>query len=253
MLNKYPVISGAEQFYRKRGQTGILISHGFMGTPQSVQYIGEKLANNGYSVLAPRLEGHGTHYYDLERCDYNEWFESLERGYHELKQHCTTILVMGQSMGGTLALWLAQKYKDVEGVILVNPALTLPSYAYLREKTEPRFIDEGVPDIKAEDVHEITYSKIPISAIHQLQELMEQTPRILPEINCPVLGIKSTVDHVVPPENTDYILNHVGSEIKQRIILENSYHVASLDNDKEQIAKGCHDFVQHLVGLKVPY
>lgn len=72
MTKKYPVISGAEEFYFKGDKTGILISHGFMGTPQSVKYIGEQLANYGYSVLAPRLEGHGTHQFDLEQTTYRD-------------------------------------------------------------------------------------------------------------------------------------------------------------------------------------
>ncbi len=73
----------------------------------------------------------------------------------------------------------------------------------------------------------------------------------MPEILSPVLGFKSAEDHVVPPENTDYIIAHIGSEIKERVVLQKSYHVASLDNDKEQIIKGCHHFVQHSVDQEV--
>ncbi|WP_087971993.1 alpha/beta hydrolase [Oceanobacillus rekensis] len=251
MQYNYPVIRGAEQFHIKRGDTGVLISHGFMGSPQSMRYIGQKLANYGYSVLAPRLEGHGTHYFDLENCNHQQWFESLERGYQELKQHCTTIFVMGQSMGGTLALWLAEKYQDMEGVILINPALTIPTYENLKGEIGPRFLDEGMPDIKAKDVHETTYSKVPIRAIHELQALMEETPQRLHAINSPILCLKSKVDHVVPPENTDYIIENIRSEEKQSVVLKNSYHVASMDNDKDQIVKSCHDFVQSQVRLKV--
>ena len=253
MQNNYPVIQGAEEFFIKRGETGVLISHGFMGTPQSVRYIGEKLATYGYSVLAPRLEGHGTHYFDLENCNHHQWFRSLEAGYQELKQYCTTIFVMGQSMGGTLSLRIAEKYRDIEGIILINPALTIPTYENLKRKTGPRFLGEGTPDIKAQGVHETTYPKVPIKAIHELQALMEETINILPAINCPVLCMKSKVDHIVPPENTDYIFEHIRSKEKQRIVLTNSYHVASMDNDKDQIIKSCHDFVQKYAGLKVPY
>ena len=222
-----------------------------MGTPQSVRYIGKRLTEYGYSVLAPRLKGHGTHYFDLEKCQYKDWFESLERGYQELKQHCTHIFVLGQSMGGTLAFWLAQKYRDIKGIISINAALTLPAYEHLRGKTIPRFLDEGNSDIKEKGIYEITYSKTPIHAIHELQALMNLTPAILPKIQCPVLGFKSIVDHVVPPENTDTILKTIGSDVKKRIILKNSYHVASMDHDKEQIVKGCHRFVQQYVGQEV--
>ena len=99
MEERFPVVKGAESLYFKGSEIGILISHGFIGSPQSVRFLGESLAQYGYSVLGPRLKGHGTHYNDLEKCSQEEWFESLERGYEVLKQQCTSIFVMGQSMG----------------------------------------------------------------------------------------------------------------------------------------------------------
>lgn len=251
MKESYPVVEGAEKFQFRGNDIGILISHGFVGTPQSVRYLGERLAHYGYSILAPRLQGHGTHYYDLEKCSQEDWFASLETGYKELKQQCTQIFVLGQSMGGTLALRLAHKYQDINGIMLINPALSVPSYDKFKEKTNPRFLEEGEPDIKAKEAYEITYNKVPITAIHELQKLMELTPPILSGIYCPILGIKSAEDHVVPPQNTDYILEHIGSERKGESVLQNSFHVASLDNDKEQIVRDCHLFVQRQLGQGV--
>lgn len=244
MEERFPIMKGAESFYFKGSEIGILISHGFMGTPQSVWYLGENLARYGYTVLAPRLKGHGTHYRDLEKCTHEEWFESLERGYQELKQQCTSIFVIGQSMGGTLTLNLAHKFQEIKGIMLINPALNVPMYDSLNKVTAPRFINEGKPDIKLENVDEITYDKVPLKAIYELQSIMEHTPALLPSIQCPVLGINSAVDHVVPPKNTDYIIRNVGSDRKENVVLQNSYHVASMDHDKEQIVKVCHTFIQ---------
>ena len=223
MEEKFPVIKGAESFYFKGNEIGILISHGFIGTPQSVRFLGETLSQYGYTVLGPRLKGHGTHYYDLENCTYKEWFESLEKGYLDLKKRCKSIFVIGQSMGGTLALWLAHKYRDVNGIILINSALTILAFEYLKGRPTPRFIDEGAPDIKAKNVYEITYEKAPLKTIHELQNLMEITPTILPHIYCPALGFKSMEDHVVLPEDTDYIIENIGSNIKETVVLHNSY------------------------------
>ncbi len=107
---RFQVIKRAESFYFKGNEMGILISYEFMGTPQSVRFLGESLARYGYTVLGIRLKGHGTHYRDLEKCTHEDWFESLERGFEELKQRCTSIFVIGQSMGGTLILKLAHKF-----------------------------------------------------------------------------------------------------------------------------------------------
>lgn len=247
MEEKFQVIKGAESFFLKGNEVGILISHGFNGTPQSVREVGEKLGGYGYSVLTPRLKGHGTHFYDLENCTGEDWFESLEKGYHQLQEQCTDIFVLGQSMGGTLALMLARKYPEISGLILINTALSLPAYEYLRGKTTPRFIDESRPDIRARGVHEIVYHKVPIKAIHQLQKIMERASSILSDIECPVLCMNSLVDHVVPPENADLIIRNVRSKIKEKSLLKHSYHVATLDNDKGQIVKDCHRFIQQQI------
>jgi carboxylesterase len=251
MQELYAVIPGAESFYIKGNNIGILISHGFNGTPQSVRYIGEELAKYGFTVLAPRLKGHGTHVYDMENSIHEEWFESLERGYFELKKHCESIFVIGQSMGGTLSLWLAKKYKDINGIITINPALSLPAYENLKGKSYPKFVEEGEPDIKAKNVSEITYEKVPIKSIHELQKLMELTPSILSEINCSILGIKSINDHVVPHKNTDFVLNTICSTKKELVILHNSFHVASMDHDKDLIIKYSNLFIKKQLGKSV--
>lgn len=251
MQERYRVIAGAESFFLKGNGIGLLLSHGFMGTPQSVEYLGEKFSDLGYSVYAPRLAGHGTDYRDLENATHEDWFAELEKGYKLLKEHCSTIFVMGQSMGGTLTLWLASKYADIKGIVLINPALTLPSYEKWIGVSSPRYLAESEPDIKAKGVHEITYSKVPIQSIHQLQELMGKTPEILPSINHPLLCFKSAVDHVVPPENTDYIFEHVSSEEKEIVTLRNSYHVASLDHDRDQIILHTHRYIQEDLSERV--
>ncbi len=244
MKERYPVINGAETFYFKGNEVGILISHGFVGTPQSVRFIGESLAEIGYTVLAPRLPGHGTHYHDLENCSFKDWFAELERGYKFLRDQCSTVFVIGQSMGGTLTLQLANKYPEIDGIATINAALTLPAFEYLRNQQSPQYLPEGEPDIKAKGVFEITYDQTPLKAIQQLQAIMDRTPRILANITTPILCMKSSVDHVIPPKNTDSIFNNVSSNFKELITLENSYHVASMDHDKQQIVDQVHQFVQ---------
>lgn len=250
MVENFQVIEGAESFFFKGSETGILLSHGFIGTPQSVRFLGEELAKRGYTVMAPRLKGHGTHYLDMEQCRYMDWYESLAEGYEELSRHCTKIIIMGQSMGGTLALWLAAQKQEVDGVVLINPALTIPAFDYVRQEADLRFIDEDIPDIKAKNIHEITYTKAPVKAIRQLQKLMSLTPEKLKDVHCPVLGFKSAIDHVVPPENTDFIMEQISSVQKESITLHDSYHVASMDNDKELIVKKTHSFIERAITIK---
>lgn len=244
MEKRYSVINGAESFFYKGNQVGILLSHGFVGTPQSVHFIGEKLSEFGYTVMAPRLPGHGTHYLELELYTYHDWFRELEKAYLFLKKQCSVVFVVGQSMGGALALRLAHKYPEIKGIVTINAALSLPAFDYLKGKSGPRFIAEGTPDIKAKGVTEIAYDQTPLHAIHQLQALMASTPYFVPKIKTPILCVKSAVDHVVPPENTDFIYHHIQSAEKKLLVLPNSYHVASMDHDKEFLVGKLHNFVQ---------
>jgi carboxylesterase len=244
MRENYPVMKGAESFYIKGNNVGLLLSHGFMGTPQSVRYLGEKLSELGYTVYAPRLEGHGTHYKDMEKTTYLDWFFDLETGYMYLKEQCSTIFIIGQSMGGTLALWLASKYKDITGLVLINAALSVPNYEQWIGRSSPRYLSESAPDIKLQGVHEITYNKVPIQSIHELQALMRKTPEKLQNITNSILCFKSAEDHVVPPVNTDYIAEQIGSFQKEVVTLYHSYHVASMDHDKEEMTKRIHKYIQ---------
>jgi carboxylesterase len=248
MIEQYPVLPGAGSFFFKGNETGILISHGFVGTPQSVRYLGEYLASEGFTVYGVRLRGHGTHYEDMERCSYQDWIKSLEEGYNFLQQHCRDIFVIGQSMGGTLTLNLSQKYKNIKGIMLINAAInSIPPMERYKNNYTLRFVDEGEPDIKAKNVHEITYSTAPVRSIQQLFALMAETRDKLPTVTCPVLAFSSEEDHVVPPENTNYILSSIQSNIKEVIHLYNSYHVASMDNEKELIAEQCSLFIDKLL------
>ncbi|MEH7416575.1 alpha/beta fold hydrolase [Neobacillus drentensis] len=249
MLERYPILPGAEPFFFKGNHIGILISHGFVGTPQSIRFLGEYIASQGYTVYGPRLKGHGTHYEDMERCSFQDWVQSLEDGYLFLRQHCSDIFIIGQSMGGTLTLNLASKYSDIQGAVLINAAMTtIPVMEEFRVKQTPRFIEEGSPDIKAADVYEIAYEKAPTQSIQQLLLLMDETRKKLSNVKSPVLAFQSVEDHVVPQENTDYIMDRIQSDFKENIPLYNSYHVASMDNEKEFIAKQCCVFIEKFAG-----
>ncbi|WP_018661730.1 alpha/beta hydrolase [Heyndrickxia acidiproducens] len=248
MYEQFPVIPGASSFFFKGNDIGILISHGFNGTPQSVRFLGEYLASKGFSVHAPRLSGHGTHYRDMERCTCKDWINSLEEGYRFLKQHCREIFVIGQSMGGTLTLNLAEKYTDIRGIVLINAAInSIPVLEKCLLEQQLGLIDEADPDIKAPGAKEITYDKVPASSIRELLAVMQETHQKLSRINCPALLFQSIEDHVVPPENTNEIAAGIRSTFKPIIPLRNSYHVASLDQEKEQIAEQCSLFIQKVM------
>ncbi len=245
MKEEYSVIPGAESFYLEGNEIGIVLCHGFIGTPQSIRDVAEALNKQGFSVIAPRLKGHGTHQLDMEKCTHADWYESYSHAYQFLKKRGKQIFLMGQSMGGTLTLKFAaaQNDADIEGIITINAALTLPALDYIQKSQALRFIPEGAPDIKKENVYEIAYEEAPVKSIRELQKLMKEVPPMLPRISVPALCIKSATDNVVPPENTMYIYETISSSEKNMVTLPNSYHVATMDNDQELIVESAVNFI----------
>ncbi|WLR58818.1 alpha/beta hydrolase [Guptibacillus hwajinpoensis] len=246
-MAKYDVLLGAEPFYFDGNHIGVLVLHGFTGSTQSMRYLGEQLASEGYTVCGPRLKGHGTHYEDMEQSTYKEWIQSVEDGYQWLNDRCDEIFITVLSMGGTLTLYLAEKHPEVKGIMPINAAIDLPGLEQMRGKTEPRFLDAIGSDIKAEGVDELAYEKTPTKSIQEILALTEITRKDLKTISAPALIFKSLEDHVVPPENSTTIYNEIASSNKEVIELKNSYHVATLDHDKELIAEKCKAFVKALL------
>jgi carboxylesterase len=237
------VLPGAESYFHSGNSIGILICHGFNGTPQSMEYLGKKFADQGFTVYSIRLKGHGTHEEDMESSTYQDWMNNVEEGYCRLKQICRKVFVIGQSMGGALALDLAAKF-DCDGLITINAALLVPDYKPYRHLSAPRFIPDGKPDINDPEAIEITYSQVPIKAINELLSLMDRVKNEVQRVTCPVLLFHSPEDHVVPEHCSYEIYHQVSSKDKNMISLTNSYHVASLDYDKDKILEAAISFMK---------
>lgn len=249
-MEKYPVMKEAEEFYFEGNEVGVLVSHGFTGSTQSMRFIGEQIAKRGFTVYGPRLTGHGTHPEDMERATYHDWIATVENGVRKLKETCSTLFVVGLSMGGTLALYLAENNPDIAGIMPINAATYMPEFASYYEglkQNNTRFVPGIGSDIKQEGIKELAYDETPVKSMGDLLTLMEIVRKDLAKITVPTLVLSSTVDHVVPPENSKEIYESISSEDKRMVTLENSYHVATLDYDKELIAEECIGFIENII------
>jgi carboxylesterase len=247
-----PVLPGAEPFSHDGSDIGVLLSHGFTGTPQSMRPWAEHLAAQGFTVRLPRLPGHGTTWQEMNRTRFEDWFSAVDAAFTELSGRCAKVFVGGLSMGGTLVTRLAeQRGTEVAGLMLVNPA-------YRAE--DPRLaalpvIKHLVPSLKAigndirkEGVTELAYGRTPLKALHSLVQSWDGVVRDLPQVTQPLLLMRSAVDHVVPASSSALLLSRISSKDVTEVILENSYHVATLDNDAEQIFELSTDFVRRVSG-----
>ncbi|KGX87506.1 alpha/beta hydrolase [Pontibacillus litoralis] len=246
MVNDFNVLKGAEPFFYEGDKTGVLVIHGFTGTTQSMHYVGKRLADEGYTVYGPRLTGHGTSPEDMEQATHSDWIRNVQEGVKKLKVTCKEIFVVGLSMGGTLTLYLAQNNPEIKGIMPINAAIHMPELIQTYESlqsTETRFVDGIGSDIKAEGVEELAYAHTPVKSMNEIITLSEQVRNDLEEINIPTSIMYSPEDHVVSPDNSLEIYNSISSEDKQILALKQSYHVATLDNDKDMIADTCIAFI----------
>lgn len=244
---EYPVLEEAKPFYFEGNNIGILVSHGFTGSTQSMKPLGEAYAQAGYTVCGPRLKGHGTHYEDMEQTTYQDWINSVEEGLQWLKERCDTIFVTGLSMGGTLTLYLAEKYSEIKGIILINAAVDIPTMEAVQNLENVRFLDAIGSDIKKSGVKELAYEKTPVSSVKEILELMAIVKENLSQIQCPTLIFVSEEDHVVPPSNSQMILEGISSQNKELLTLRESYHVATLDHDQNYIIERTLNFIKAFV------
>ena len=236
-----------------RGRVGILLSHGFTGSPASMRPWAEYLASHGYAVSLPRLPGHGTTWQEMNKTTWANWYGEIERAFEALANQVDTVVVCGLSMGGALAMRLAADHPDrVSGLVLVNPAVTTERKDV---KLLPllKHVIPAMPgianDIKKPGVQEHGYTKTPLRAADSMFRAYKVLHADLGRVVCPILLFRSTEDHVVDPSSGRAIRSTVASTDVREELLQDSYHVATLDNDAQQIFEGSLAFVERVAGL----
>jgi len=243
----------AEPFSVDGGPVAAVLCHGLTGMPGSLRDWGGALAEAGLTVRVPRLPGHGTTWQDANRTSWQDWYAELERTFDEVRSRCDHVFVMGLSMGGTLVLRLAeQRGADISGVVVVNPSLfTTRKDAKLLPLVRlfvPSFPPVG-NDIKKPDTIEPAYDRLPVKAAWQLSQLWKLTNTDLTRLTQPLLVMTSREDHVVEPANSEHLIAAAASTRKQHVWLEDSYHVATMDNDLPVIVDQTLSFVRSLAPL----
>lgn len=240
------IIPGAEPFTAEGGPVGVLVLHGFTGNPSSVRPLAEAMAAAGHTVECPLLPGHGTRIEDMVPTRWDDWSAAAEEAFVRLAARTERQVVAGLSMGGSLTLWLAVKHPELAGIICVNPAVA-PS----PEMTEAVAAmvaagEEVMPaigsDVADPSVVESAYEGTPLAPILSLFEVAADLQPRLEEIRCPLLLFTSPQDHVVPPTDSDLLAATVSGPV-ERVSCDRSYHVATIDYDRDLIAERSVEFV----------
>lgn len=249
-----PVLPGAEPVAHDGDHVGVLLCHGFTGNPSSLASWAQRFARDGRTVRVPRLPGHGTTWQEMNRTRWEDWYATVEAALVELRDRCDQVVVGGLSMGGALALRLAeQRGADVAGLMLVNPAVQLTNRGLrlvpVLQHVLPSMAGIG-SDIAKPGVTELAYDRTPLKALHSSLQAYRTVVRDLPAVTQPLLLMHSPQDHVVSPRSSSTVLSRVSSKDVSEVLLHRSFHVATLDHDAPLIEATSSEFVARVTGAE---
>ena len=247
-MSELKILEGCEEFAFGEGPVGALLVHGFTGSPQGLRGLGEHLAAHGIAVAGPRLPGHGTTWEDLNTRSSDEWRETVETSFDHLRSKVDEVFLVGLSFGGALSLDLAaRRADDVAGIV------TLAGMVFSKDPRRflapfIRRVAASLPgvgnDIADPAGKEIAYDRLPTAAADQVLRYVKKAKDALPWVSSPILVMHGRNDHTVHPSNADYIFENVGSTDKELLWLERSYHVVTLDYDKDVVAERTLKFIK---------
>jgi carboxylesterase len=237
-----------------RGPVGCLLTHGFTGSPFEMRELGEYLADKGLTVLCKPNPGHGTTPYDMLRTNWHDWYRASVENLAELSERCEKVFLCGMSMGGTLSLHLAAHYAEqrkIAGVAAYGAPvylknILLPVLPLARKvMTFKPPSQSDVADPVARERQE-SYDRVPLACISSLLELMAHVKNDLQDVFVPVLLIQSAKDNTVHPPNAHLIHRLLGSLDKTLVEVNRSYHVVTVDYDKEIVKEKTYEFIRRI-------
>ncbi len=249
----------------KGGEHGVVLIHGLTGSPFELKPLARALHRNGFTVRAPCLAGHGTSLEDLKQTSWQDWYGTVRDTCAEMATECSTISVAGLCMGALLALWLAAEERNkVRAVAALSTTLfydgwSLPWYRFLLPisylppiryfyayEERPPY---GVKDVRMRQEVEaaikgggLAYSHFPSHAMHELFKLIRTVKRSLPLVTAPTIILHALEDDVASIRNAEYVEQHIGATHVRKVLLPDTYHMLTLDLQKQRVAQETVDF-----------
>jgi carboxylesterase len=234
----------AGEFLLEGDRRGVLLIHGFTGTPAHMRPLGEALHREGYTVLGVLLPGHGTVIEDMEARSWSDWLRAVRDAFNTLARRCDDIYVAGLSMGGILALILAEELPVRAAVSIASPLRLRNRFAhlsrvvgpFLRYQGWPKDPDKAADPGRRESEYHIGYAVTPVRRVPDFIRLARMAERGLDRIRCPLLVVQPLKDDTVRPDSPDLIFaGAVHSPHREVLLLENSKHVCTVEPEFDRL------------------
>jgi len=239
---------------------GVLCIHGFTGSPYEMRYLGDDLAARGMSVRGIALPGHATRVEELEPLGFAEWTAAVAAAYDELAARCRSVAVVGQSLGGLLAMHLATR-RPVAAVASLAAPLWFEGLTGVVARATTRGPLAGrlryLPKLGGSDVRDAaarranpSYRKFPVRALGQLLAFMDVVDAALPEVRAPLLVLHGEHDHTAPVGSARHIATRVAARELRVRILPRSYHLVAIDEERTIVAAEVGTFFERHLGRR---
>jgi len=259
--------------------TAVLLLHGLYSNPNEMSPLGKELEKAGYHVAIPHLQGYTVCAEDVldrrfARSPWEDWYAQVETVFDELRQQYRHVVVGGLCIGADLALHLAaQRGQQVAAVLALATTLYydgwgIPWYSFLlplgyytplrhiytyRERApfglkNPRVRARVERDMREREVSAAGASELPLNGIYQAQRLIGSIKKELPQVVSPTLVIHSREDDVASLRSPEQVYRRISAERRRKVVLDDSYHIITLDNERRRVSGEALDFLAQVLG-----
>lgn len=245
-------MENCEPFFFEGGDTGVLLVHGFSGSPPEMKLLGGFLSGKNLTVSGVRLAGHGTTPEDFAGTTWKDWVESAEEAAEDLKKRCRVVFCAGLSMGGAITYYISRRH-NFAGIMTLSAPANITDFKFKLVPFAAKFMkfitmpdDNDLTDKEAIK-HVRCYKRLPLSCVKSFYEFHQMSKKEIPQVTSPILIMHGLKDRALSPHNAKFLYENVGSQDKKIVMLENSGHAITVDTEKEKVFEECYAFIsKHL-------
>ncbi len=243
-------------FFQGNNGKAVILIHGWSSTPYTIRKLGEYLNKKGYTVIGPRLTGHGTSPDDLEGVVWQDWLDNLDGVYKNITQRYDKVFVAGTSLGGNLAILLAEKYPKIKGLILlatpyktkskIKTTILIKLIKLSGIKYLNKYYPAKVKTLGTAITPMVSYQRYPVKSVEELMKGVSASIKIMQNIKQPCFIIQSKDDHMINLDSAEKIYNRIASKIKKKKYLQNTYHSFISDVNNQYVFKDIYNFMEQI-------